>query len=158
MTFLVALFAALHMAPACGAARLSATFTAIPGSEGAGNIVYALTVKNKSKTECFVTGMPQVKLLDKQGRAQPTHPIAVHPGAQTAVRVTLKPGAKATADARFSPDVPGVGEQHLGQCEPTSYTLLLTPTGGGTLRAPIKPPTPVCEHGQLQLSVFTAAK
>ena len=66
------------------------------------------------------------------------------------MRVDLKPGDAATADVRFSPDVPGGSEQTDGPCEPKAYTLRLT-VGDGTVDAPIVPPTPVCERGSLQL-------
>ena len=66
------------------------------------------------------------------------------------------PGAAATAPARFSPDVPGVGEQSQGACEPTAHQLKVT-IGGGSVTVPVSPPTPCCEHGALRLSVLAAA-
>jgi hypothetical protein len=70
--------------------------------------------------------------------------------------VRLAPGRTATATARFSPDVPGPGEPTTGpRCEPTAYLLRVRPNGGGTLKAPIRPPTPVCEHGGMTWSVLT---
>jgi hypothetical protein len=75
----------------------------------------------------------------------------------TAVMVRLAPGRSARATARFSPDVPGPGEQVTGPCERTSTGLRVAPSGGGTLVAPITPATPVCEHGGMSLSVLTAA-
>jgi hypothetical protein len=52
--------------------------------------------------------------------------------------------------------VPGVGEPVSGRlCERVAYTLLVRPSGGGTLRAPIRPPTSVCEHGGMSWSVLT---
>ena len=151
----LALFFAVQMSPPCTAAHLSGTFKAVRGSAGAGNIVYALRVKNTSAQTCYVTGIPGVTLLDRRGHKLPTHPFPAQPGALTAVLVTLAPGKATTATARFSPDVPGKGEQTTGQCEPTAYWLRVTPNGGGTLRAPIQPPTPVCEHGGMTWSVFT---
>src|SRR5262249_42653789 len=75
--------------------------------------------------------------------------------ALTAVRVDLPPGARARATARFSPDVPGPGEQTIGRCEPVAHTLRVAPGGGGTLRAPIRQPTPVCEHGPMTWTART---
>lgn len=155
MIAVLALFFAVQMAPPCTAAQLSGTFKGVPGSAGAGNIVFALRVKNTSTHTCFVTGTPHVTLLDRQGHTLPTHTRPSQPGATTAVLVTLAPGKSAKATARFSPDVPGVGEQTIGQCEPKAYWLRVTPNGGGTFRAPIQPPTPVCEHGGMTWSVFT---
>ena|SRR5579862_2650026 len=156
MALLLALVFATQVSP-CTGSRLNATFTAIRGSQGAGNIVYTLRLKNRSTHECWVSGLPQVTLLGKTGKKLPTHGRAEFPGEATAVIVRLAPGKSATANARFSPDVPGVGEGHPGQCEPTAYSLLVRPNGGGTVRAPVSPATPVCEHGQLSWSLLSAA-
>jgi hypothetical protein len=77
----------------------------------------------------------------------------------TAVRVTVSQGHGAKVTARFSPDVPGVGEPVTGRaCERTSFYLRATPTtGAGTFVAPVRPSTPVCEHGGMQVSAFSAA-
>jgi hypothetical protein len=140
----------------CAAASLNGSFAAVPGSAGAGNIVYALHLTNTSRATCTVTGIPVVTLLDRHGRALPTHERPAHPGALTAVLVRLAPGRAAVATARFSPDVPGVGEPVSGRrCEPVAYTLRVRPAGGGTLRAPIRPPTSVCERGGMSWSVLT---
>lgn len=77
-------------------------------------------------------------------------------GGLTAVRVVLRPGGRAKATARFSPDIPGPGEQADGPCERTAYRVRVTPPpGGGTLIAPVTPPTPVCEHGHMLLSALS---
>ncbi len=142
----------------CSASALSGTFKVIPGSAGAGNISYRLTLVNTSRSTCFVTGIPTLVLLDRKGKALPT---AVRPAARgvgTAAMIQLAPGSAATADARFSPDVPGAGEQHPGACEKTAYWLRVSPAPGrGSLRAPISPPTPVCEKGTLTFSLLRAA-
>jgi len=143
-------------APACSGGDLSGSFAEIPGSAGAGQISYALTLTNASSTACFVSGIPQLQLLDAQGGALSTSATAAQPGQATAAKVVLQPGASATAEARFSPDVPGPGEQHPGACEPTAHQLRVT-LGGGSVTVPVSPPTPVCEQGQLRMSVFAAA-
>jgi Domain of unknown function (DUF4232) len=159
LTLLLSLVLAAQIAAPCKGSDLSGTFAAVPGSAGAGNIVYALRVKNTSAAACTVTGIPRLTLLDRGGRRLPTHPFPAHPGALTAVLVTLAPGKTATATARFSPDVPGTGEPVDGRrCEPVAYNLLVRPNGGGTLRAPIRPPTPVCEHGGMSWSVLTKSR
>jgi hypothetical protein len=143
----------------CGGAQLAGTFAVIPGSAGAGNIVYSLRIRRLSGLTCFVYGVPRLRLLDRLRRPQPTKVTrAVRPGL-TAVRVSLRPGRGARATARFSPDIPGVGEPPIGaQCERRSYFVRVTPRpGGGTFVAPIRPPTPVCEHGSLSVSVFSPA-
>jgi len=143
--------------PPCTAGKLAGTFKVVPGSAGAGNIVYALRLRNRSQTTCFVTGIPGLTLLDGKGRKLPTHAVPSQPGALTAVMVRLAAGKSARATARFSPDVPGTGEQTTGPCERTAVKLRVAPAGGGTLIAPITPPTPVCEHGTMTLTVLTAA-
>lgn len=141
----------------CRGADLAGRFALVPNSEGAGNVVYRLRLVNRSHATCDVTGLPAVRLLGKTGKVLPTHPIPARPGEATAVLVALAPGAAAVADARFSPDVPGVGEGSTGPCEPKAYELRVTARGGGATVVPISPPTPVCEHGQLQLSLYGRA-
>lgn len=139
----------------CSGSQLHGTFNVVRGSAGAGNIVYRLSVTNMSQTECALTGTPAVRLLGKTGKALPTHVMPTFRPGLTAILVRVAPGKGAHATARFSPDVPGTGEPVSGnQCEPTAYTLRITAPNGGTLKAPIKPATPVCEHGTLQMSVY----
>jgi len=152
-----AISGATHDSMACTGSMLAGTFKVIPGSPGAGNIVYRLRVKDTGPAACFVTGVPKVTLLDASGKKLPTNAHFVGPpGMLTAVMVPLTPGhGSATLTARFSPDVPGPGEPVSGkQCEPTSYKLRVAATGGGTFVVPISPPTPVCEHGGLQVTSF----
>jgi len=136
---------------------LGGTFKAVPGSAGAGNIVYRLTLATKGGQSCFVTGIPSLTLLGKSGKKLSTHAVfGGRPGTLTAVMVPLGPGKSASLTARFSPDVPGPGEPVLKRaCEPTAYKLRVAPSGGGAAVVPITPPTPVCEHGGMQLTVFT---
>jgi len=143
----------------CAGAQLAGTFRVVPGSAGAGNIVYALVLKNVSTHACSVTGLPQGRLLDKSGKALPTHVRAAFPGALSAVLVRLKPGSTTRATARFSPDVPGSGEPVAGlQCERTAYFFRVAAPGGGTAKVKLSPATPVCEHGQLQFSAYGVVK
>jgi Protein of unknown function (DUF4232) len=144
-------------AAACTGADLTGNFSAVPGSAGAGNIVYSLRLTNTSSSPCFVSGLPAVTLLDKNGSPLPTHVAAAQPGQATAARIVLQSRDTAKADARFSPDVPGTGEQQIGPCEPKAYVLRVTAPGGGTVAAPISQPTAVCEHGGLNFSVFSSA-
>jgi hypothetical protein len=150
--------AGMRASTPCTGGMLTGTFKVIPGSPGAGNIVYRLRVENTGHAACFVTGLPVVTLLDAAGHKLPTTPrFAGRPGMLTAVQVQLTPGAGSAAlTARFSPDVPGPGEPAAGnQCERTAYRLRVVPSGGGAVVVPIAPPTPVCEHGGLQLTSFT---
>jgi hypothetical protein len=146
------------IAPPCAGTQFKATFKVVPGSAGAGNIVYKLDVTNKSLKGCTVTGLPIVKLYGKTGKALPTHIVPIFRAGLTAILVTLAPGQSAHATARFSPDVPGTGEGNRKQCEPTAYSLHVSGRSGGVAKAPITPPTPVCEHGQLQLTAYQRGK
>jgi hypothetical protein len=138
----------------CNGSQLAGTFAAVRGSAGAGNISYALQLKNISTSTCSVTGLPQGQLLGRHGGKLPTHVRAAFPGALSAVLVTLRHGQSTKATARFSPDVPGTGEPMMtGQCEPTAYSFRVT-MHSGTTTVKLLPATPVCEHGQLQFSAY----
>jgi hypothetical protein len=141
----------------CAASDLGGTFRGVLGSAGAGQISYALVVKNTSSSPCFVSGLPVVQLVGTDGSDLPTKVSAAQPGATTAVKVSLAPGESARAEARFSPDVPGVGETQTGPCEPKAAQLRVTAPGGGTFDVPIVPPTSVCEHGSLRFEVYSSA-
>ena len=143
-------------AGACAGSELSGTFATVPGSAGAGQITYRLTVTNTSSGPCYVSGLPDVQLLGTTGSALPTHVSNARPGTATAARIVLQTGDAATAEARFSPDVPGPGEGSPGPCEPTATVLRVTAPGGGTADAPVQPPTAVCSHGALSFTLFTA--
>jgi len=142
--------------PACGGRDLRGSFDGIRGSAGAGSITYRLKLTNRSLASCWVSGIPQLRLLGAKGGALPTAVRPARPGQGTAARIVLRPGHAARADARFSPDVPGPGEQHPGACEPSAHRLRVT-IGGTSVTVPVRPPTPVCEHGTLSMSLLTAA-
>jgi hypothetical protein len=136
----------------CNGSDLTGTFTLVPGSAGAGQIEYALTVKNASGTACALRGIPQGTLLGASGSALPTH---VRPaGTGSGRRIVLVPGASAVAQARFSPTVAGQGDSQSAVCQPAAHTLQFSPRGGGVVDAPIKPPTSVCEQGTLNFEAF----
>ncbi len=147
-------------APPCAGADLSGLFYKVPGSAGAGQISYALRIRNRSSRACFVSGLPRLQLLGRTGKLLPTHVWPAHPGALAAIRMLLPPGKYAVATARFSPDVPGLGEQVRGACELTAFRARVGPPGGGsgTFVVRLAPPTPVCEKGRMVFSVFTATR
>ena len=143
---------------ACSGAGLGGSFTAVRGSAGAGQISYLLTLTNTSGAPCFVSGLPSVQLLDAQGGKLPTSVTAAQPGQATAAKIVLQAGSSAESEARFSPDVPGPGEGQANQpCEPVAHSMQVTANGGGTFVVPVNPPTSVCEHGSLRMSVFATA-
>ncbi len=143
-------------APPCSGRDLGGSFKVVRGSAGAGQITYALRLTNTSPAACWVSGIPQLRLLGAKGGPLPTTVSAAQPGQATAAKIVLRPGRSARADARFSPDVPGPGEQQIGRCEPTARRLRVT-VGGGSLTVPVSPPTPVCEHGALRMSLLKAS-
>jgi hypothetical protein len=140
-------------ASACSASGLSGSFDEVQGSAGAGQITYRLTVKNTGSSPCSVQGIPDVLLLGTSGAALPTSPSA-EPGQGPGTNIVLQPGDSAGADARFSPDVNGTGDNQQGKCQPTATVLRVT-IGGGSLDAPVQPPTSVCERGSLHFRPFT---
>ena len=44
----------------------------------------------------------------------------------------------------------------MRQCEPTAYSIRVGTSGGAHGVGKIAPPTPVCQHGALQISVLHA--
>lgn len=143
---------------ACTGSDLSGSFAVVPGSAGAGQISYQLTLTNTSQGSCFLSGLPDALLLDETGAALPTHVSPARSGQPAAARITLEPGASVHAQARFSPDIPGPGERQTGPCEPVATRLRVQATGGGTVDVPVRPPTSVCEHGSLVFEVLAGAR
>lgn len=134
----------------CEGTDLSASFVVVPNSAGAGQIAYMLVVKNTSSTPCSVRGIPKGTLLGATGTALPTNVKAAGAAGKP---IVLPPGASATAQARFSPDVAGQGDSQSGTCQPQAHTFQLT-AGGGVTEAAIRPPTSVCEQGTLNFEPF----
>lgn len=144
---------------ACAPSSLAAQMTVIKGSAGAGNIEYRLLLRNRGSAACTVSGHPALRLLGAAGAALPTHVTPVTPGV-TAALIALAPGRSASATLRFSPDVPGTGEQSIGQCEPTAHRVRVTlaSPGHGSVIGPILPATPVCEHGGMTETLLSAVR
>lgn len=135
----------------CSGGQLAGMFTLVAGSAGAGQIAYALTLKNSSQSACLVRGIPEATLLGASGAPLPTH---IRPAGGGKRPIVLPPGASAVAQARFSPDVAGDGDSQSGVCQPQAHTLQVTTVGGGVTEAPIKPPTSVCQQGTLNFEAF----
>lgn len=133
----------------CTSSALRASFAVEPGSAGAGNIVYKLTLANSSSSSCSLTGVPGLQLYDKSGNALPTHAAAEAGSSFPAV--TLGPGTSIAYDARFSPDVTGVGDNPGNPCQPVATTLRVSAPGGGSVDAQVEPPTSVCSRGTMTL-------
>jgi hypothetical protein len=142
-------------AAACTGAQLKGSFAQVPGSAGAGQIEYELSLRNASHGTCYVRGIPKGTLLGATGAALPTR-IRAAGGGGTA-RVVLPPGASTMAQARFSPDVAGPGDSQSGSCQPVAHTLQVSPGGGGVTDAAIRPATSVCERGTLNFQSYAYA-
>jgi hypothetical protein len=142
---------------ACRPSQLHVKMAAVRGSAGAGNITYRVVLRNVSTQACVVSGHPALRLRGAGGRPLPTHMRVVPPGAGTAALIALSPGSAAAATLRFSPDVPGKGEQTTGPCEPVAHSVRvgLASPGSGSLVGPVKPPTSVCEHGTMTESLLS---
>jgi Protein of unknown function (DUF4232) len=138
---------------AAGCSGLTGRFSVVPGSAGAGNIVYALRLKDGGSQSCLLRGLPVLRLLGARGQALPTH-IVLDPRFKQVRPFLLRPGKTATAMARFSPDVPGPGEPTSKKtCEPVAHTARVS-AGGTSVVVPIRPATPVCEHGRLTFTPY----
>ncbi len=134
----------------CTASQLSATFSLIRGSGAAGQISYSLSFNNVSSNSCTFQGASSAQLLSHDGSPLPTR-IVPGPGIGL-VGAQLVPGTSASVPVRFSPSVPGTGDSQNGPCQPKAFELDVTLTGGGgTVHAPIAPPTSVCERGTLNV-------
>lgn len=132
------------------------TFVYVPGSGAAGHVSYALRLRNVTRVTCWVSGIPRLRLLDSRHRALPTRVVPARRGVM-AVRIVLRKGQSAKATGRFSPDVPGPGEPTNGPCERTAVMLRVTLAGSRSVLAPIRPRTPVCEHGRMVFSMLSRA-
>lgn len=150
-TVTVTTTASVSGAKACSGTQLAAVFSIVPNSAGAGQIAYALKVKNTSGSPCYVRGIPKGTLLGANGTELPTNVEATGGAGK---QVVLPEGASATAQARFSPDVAGQGDSQSGDCQPQAHTFQLTAAGDGVTEAAIKPPTSVCEQGTLHFEAF----
>lgn len=149
--------AAVNGSTRCHTADLSGSFTVVPDSEAAGSISYNLKLTNSGKRICTVYGFAGMLLLDKKHAPLPTH--VVWNSLVPKQLITLKPGASAAATDRFSPDVPGTGDNAApgSACQPTAAFAEITPPDETTqLVAPVSPPTSVCERGTMSLSAFVA--
>jgi len=136
----------------CQGTDVAGTFVVVPGSAGAGQISYVLTLKNTSQSRCALQGVPKATLLGASGSPLPTHVTG-----SSNIRgrlVALEPGASAVATARFSPDVAGPGDSQGSACQPDAHTLEVTPDGGGPTEVPIRPPTSVCQQGSLAFEPY----
>jgi len=145
-----------QIVPACTGEQLRGTFAYVQGSGAAGHVSYALRLRNVARVTCWVSGIPRLRLLDSRHRALPTRVVPARPGVM-AERVVLRKGQTAKAMGWFSPDVPGPGEPTNRQCERTAVVLRVTLAGTRSVLAPIRPRTPVGEHGRMVFSMLSRA-
>jgi hypothetical protein len=132
-------------APRCAPAHASAKMTQIPGSGSAGHIDYRLTIKNQGAAPCTLGNHPGLRLLKTNGQRLPTHVTKL--GRQRLV--TIMPGHSASARLHFSPDIPGPLEPVRGLCQPVAHKVRVFLTATKSVVGPVRPPTPVCEHGAI---------
>ena len=141
----------------CHTSELSAYFTVVIGSAAAGSISYNLRLTNTSPNQCTIYGYAGMLLLDANHKPLPTNVQWDSLVPKELVR--LGPGGSVAATVRFSPDVPGTGDNfaRYGTCEPTAYYTEVTPPDETTQLVPaVSPPTPVCERGTMAVSAFIA--
>jgi hypothetical protein len=119
----------------------------IAASQAAGSISYSLRIENRSANTCTLGSHLGLGLLGKSALPLPTH--VQYLGRRTTVRLTA--GHSASAQLRFSADIPGPGEPQRGPCEPRAQKVRVG-LGGlaqGSVLAQVKPATSVCEHGTI---------
>ena len=138
----------------CQPAQLTGSFATIVGSAGAGNIEARLVLTNVSSSICTTEGYVGMQLLGTGGALLPTNVVRVTTSAP--VPLTLSPGDSMNAVARYSPDVPGVGDNQSGQCQPIAYTTEVTPPNDTTHLVVNGPATSVCEKGTLSIGPLAA--
>jgi Protein of unknown function (DUF4232) len=143
----------------CSDSDVAVSFGVVRGSQGAGQTSYALRVKNESSETCRTGGLPRLVLIGKDGAHLPTK-VTIGCANCNAAVISLKPGISAWSEARFSPDVPGPGEDHPGgPCEPPAFAVRVTlPGTTGSVEGLIRPPTSVCSHGSIRLDFLATAK
>lgn len=147
VTHTVTTSAAPSAAGGCEASDLTGTFAVLPGSAGAGNIVYTLHVTNASQHACTVAGVPSVTFLDAHGAVMDQH---TNPEGPAGPVVSLQPGGSASAQVRFSPDV--------APCDPgTATTLRVQMPDRSTFDVELDPATKLCGAGSVQPSSYTTA-
>ena len=134
----------------CSVTELTGTFTAIPFSEGAGQIYYELTITNVSPVPCVLTSPSKMRLLGAHHKPLPTHARTRPSGRYT---VVLAGGQWAQAQAKFTPDVTAAGE-NAQHCEPDAHALQLTLDDGAMLA--FMDPTPVCQYGAMYFTRLAA--
>lgn len=145
----------------CHTSEVSASYTVVTDSAAAGSISYNLKLTNTSMHQCTIYGFAGMLLLDANHKPLPTKVQWDSLVPKQLLR--LNPGGSASATVRFSPDVPGVGDNTTaapGQqwtCEPTAYYTEVTPPDETTqLVTAVSPPTSVCERGTMAVSAFVA--
>jgi hypothetical protein len=140
----------------CHTNDLSPTVALVAGSQGAGHELLNLTLTNTSGRTCTIYGYPGMALEDQNSNQQAT--VVTRDPAVTKKTITVPNGGSASTTVRFDFDVPGSGEPTTGNCEPPSYSLLITPPDETTqLTAPIGGgPVTVCQRGALDVLAFVS--
>jgi hypothetical protein len=147
VTHTVTASAAPATSNACTASDLTGTFSVLSGSAGAGNILYTLHVTNASQDACTVSGAPAVTFLDANGTAMNQHTSTTD---QKPTVISLQPGASASAQVRFSPDVT--------PCDPgTATTLRVEMPDDSTFTVKFDPATKLCGAGSVQPQNYATA-
>lgn len=142
--------------PRCHTADLSPDVSIVAGSAGAGHELMNLTLKNNSGHTCTIFGYPGMMLEDQNGAGQATTVTRNH--GVPAKQLVVPDGGVASTTISFDFDMPGPGEPTTGNCEPPSYSLLITPPDETTqLTALITGgPVTVCQKGALNVLPFVS--
>ena len=131
-----------------------------PMGAAAGNVEVNVSLRNKSRRSCFLSGYVGFGLQDAHYRPQPSQQVQgstffrADTGPQ---RVVLKPGARAVTNLAWT-DNAWPGEPLRGQCEPPSRWLIVTPPGERSHLLARFGTTFVCGHGHLTSTALTSAR
>lgn len=132
------------------------TWTAVPGSSGAGHTSSDIAFQNTSSTPCTVSGFPAITLRDASGNALASH---VTNFSTSPAVVSVAPGAWIHSELRYSADIPGPGEPTSGACEADAATAAVQiPGDAAVATVTLDTPTPVCEQGTIEAKAFAAGQ
>ncbi|TMC05029.1 MAG: DUF4232 domain-containing protein [Chloroflexi bacterium] len=118
----------------------------------AGNIYGRLVVFNAGQ-ECTLFGFSGLQLVDANGTVLPTNAVWDLPPAPSLV--TLPNNGLAVANLQWG-DVPGVGDNQSGPCQPQPATLRIIPPDETQQFNVAWPGGPVCQQGRIQISAYYA--
>ncbi|MGI8493486.1 MAG: DUF4232 domain-containing protein [Acidimicrobiales bacterium] len=133
---------------------MTATFTIIPGSAGAGHVEGRIVLVNVGTNPCRTGGYVGVQLLGASDTPLPTK--VVRDTGTPVTTIVVPAGGAASALVRFSPDVPGPGDNPGPSCQPVASGSEITPPNDTSFVIAHGPQSSVCEQGTLEVRALQA--